>query len=438
MARLAVLLVVVLAWGAGLAPLAAAGTGGDWDPLAPLALPRQETGAARVGGTIYVVGGLQPGFPFQADATVEAYAIATGTWSFVTPLPVAGGLDHMGVVAWGGRVYVMGGYSGDFAARDETWIYDPALDAWSAGADMPAPRGACWAVTHGERIYVLGGENAAGQPTASTFVYDPAADSWSVGAPFTMPREHLTAATSGDFVYVIGGRTGASTNVNERYHPATDTWTTMAPMPTARSAMAVAELGGRIHVAGGETPQLFAVHEVYDVATDTWSCAAPMPLPRHGVAAVALFDRIVLPGGGTIQGLQPTTFVDSFVPQDHPWVALGDGLAGAGGVPYLSAYGSLGAGSTLRLVLEDAPAAAIATLVVGAGVLGAPFKGGVLVPPPDVLLPIPTDASGAFDVTGTWPAGVPSGVAIVLQAWIPDASGPKGFVSSGAAQGTTP
>jgi len=422
-----------------LAGAAAAGTGGDWSPLAPLAQPRQEIGAARIGGTVYVVGGLTPSFPFQADDTVEAYDIASDAWSFVAPLPVFGGLDHMAVAAHDGRLYVMGGFSGDFAARDETWIYDPGTDQWTAGADLPAPRGACWAVAHGERIYLFGGENAAGQATSTTFVYDPAADAWSLGAPFTVPREHLTAAACGDFVYVIGGRAGGATDANERYDPATDTWTTMAPMPTARSAMAVATLAGRVHVAGGETPQLFAVHEVYDPATDAWSCDAPMALPRHGVAGVALFDGIVVPGGGTIQGLQPTDVVDVFIPEDHPWSALGDGLPGTDGTtPYLSAFGTLAAGSPLRLLLEDAPPSATASLVAGLALLGVPFKGGVLVPAPDLVVPVPTNATGTAQVEGTWPAGVPGGTALLVQAWIPDAGGPAGFVASGAVQGTTP
>jgi hypothetical protein len=66
---------------------------------------------------------------------------------------------------------------------------------------------------------------------------------------------------------------------------------------------------------GGEVPQLFDVNEVYDPLTDSWTTALPMPIPRHGIAAVALDDRVLCPAGGTVQGLQPTTAADSFVPQ---------------------------------------------------------------------------------------------------------------------------
>ena len=59
---------------------------------------------------------------------------------------------------------------------------------------------------------------------------------------------------------------------------------------------------------------LFDVHEVYDIASGEWSCLEPMAIPRHGVAAVSLDDRVLLPGGGIVQGLLPTSAVDSFVP----------------------------------------------------------------------------------------------------------------------------
>ena len=119
-------------------------------------------------------------------------------------------------------------------------------------------------------------------------------------------------------------------------------------------------------------------------------------------------------------------------------MALGDGLAGSGGPPYLSVFGTLAGGTPLRLLLEDAPPSAVASLVVGLVQLGAPFKGGVLVPSPDLVLPLVTDATGALDITGAWPGGVPAATDLFFQAWIPDASGPVGFVASGAAQGTTP
>jgi N-acetylneuraminic acid mutarotase len=285
---------------------------GVWQLHAPLRLARQETGAAIIGDSVYVLGGLlfdNP--PLQATASVEIYRVSEGYWTFGDPMPVP--LDHHAVAALGGRLFVIGGYSADFIPRADVWIYEPQA-GWTPGPPLPSPRGAAWAVSHQGKIYVFGGTGPGGPATRSTFIYDPVANQWSPGADMPTAREHLNAVSAGSFIYVIGGRTGASTRVNERYNPATNQWNTMAPMPTARSAMAMAHLDGTIYAAGGEIPMLFALNEAYDITGNSWSAATPMAIPRHGVAAVALTDRIFAPGGGVVQGLAPTTAVDSYLP----------------------------------------------------------------------------------------------------------------------------
>lgn len=134
---------------------ALADEGGQWISLAPMSIARQETGAARIGNSVYVVGGLLAGFPFTATDTVEAYDITLDEWSFIKPMPEA--RDHMGCVSIGQKLYVIGGYSGDFNARVDVWEYDPTADKWSSVAPLPEARGACWTVAHEQKIYVFGG-----------------------------------------------------------------------------------------------------------------------------------------------------------------------------------------------------------------------------------------------------------------------------------------
>jgi WD40 repeat protein len=126
-------------------------------------------------------------------------------------------------------------------------------------------------------------------------------------------------------------------------------------------------------------------------------------------------------------------------PFANPWTGLGGGLAGVAGVPQLSGAGSLQPASTLELGLSDAAPLAVTTLVVGLATINLPFKGGVLVPAPDVVLAgLATDVGGAWQLPAVWPAGVPSGLQFFLQAWIPDAGGPAGFAASNGLQATTP
>lgn len=290
--------------------IAGASSGGEWQPLAPMQVARQETAAARVGDTVYVLGGLVAGSLTPTDVA-EAYHVPSNTWSEVAPMPV--GLHHTTCAVLDGEIHVTGGYRSGFVPRAEVYIYDPTENEWRDGTPLPEPRGAGWMVAHGGRLYHFGGVGPIGT-TATTYAFDPLAG-WSEVAPMPTPREHLNAAVVGAYVYVIGGRAGPSTDANERYDPVANTWLPRAALPTARSAMAMAPFDGRIYCSGGEVPQLFGVTELYDPVANAWNCAESMPIPRHGVAAVTLDDRILVPAGGVVQGLDPTNIVDSFVPE---------------------------------------------------------------------------------------------------------------------------
>jgi hypothetical protein len=77
--------------------------------------------------------------------------------------------------------------------------------------------------------------------------------------------------------------------------------------------------------------------------------------------------------------------------------------------------------------------------VLGGVALLLPFQGGVLVPELDVLVgPLATDPAGALALVGRWPAGVPSGFLVYMQAWVPDAAGPLGLTASNGLSATAP
>ena len=93
----------------------------------------------------------------------------------------------------------------------------------------------------------------------------------------------------------------------------------------------------------------------------------------------------------------------------------------------------------LAIELRGAVPMAPCVLVAGTSVALAPFKGGTLVPQPDVVLPdLVTDAEGSLQVNAIWPADVPSGIALVLQAWIADSGAPQGASASEALMATVP
>ena len=123
-----------------------------------------------------------------------------------------------------------------------------------------------------------------------------------------------------------------------------------------------------------------------------------------------------------------------------PWTDEGPGTslaASDGVVAVLTATGDLTPLAAGVVSLAFADSATSSTLVIGSTALNAPFKGGVLVPFPEVLLTLPLSAVGASSVPYVWPAGIPAGFPFWMQHWFQDAGNPGGFAASNALQGVT-
>jgi len=129
-------------------------------------------------------------------------------------------------------------------------------------------------------------------------------------------------------------------------------------------------------------------------------------------------------------------FVDAFPAE---WSDLGGGLAGANGVPGLVGEGTLFPGSTVKLKLSNSAFLSNAWLLWGVSRIDLGFKGGVMIPAPDIITgPLFVAFGGTAAAQGPMPSGVPSDVPIYLQYWIDDATGPLGWTASNAVQVVTP
>ena len=112
-----------------------------------------------------------------------------------------------------------------------------------------------------------------------------------------------------------------------------------------------------------------------------------------------------------------------------PWADLGQAKAGVSGPPRLLGGGPLTAGSENRLDLRDAAPSSIATLIVGTAAANVPLLAGLLVPSPQLFVPLPTDAAGATALPFVWPS-VPAATALYFQAWVQGASASFGYSAS--------
>ena len=100
--------------------------------------------------------------------TVEAYDLATGTWTTRAPLPFQPG-GSFGVGAAAGRLYVIGYDFGNGHIRAEA--YDPGTNQWTTTAAPPTARYAFAVSASNGLIYVVGGTDAS--PLGTVEVYDP-------------------------------------------------------------------------------------------------------------------------------------------------------------------------------------------------------------------------------------------------------------------------
>ncbi len=120
------------------------------------------------------------------------------------------------------------------------------------------------------------------------------------------------------------------------------------------------------------------------------------------------------------------------------WTDLGSGLAGGNEAPCLTGSGALAFQSTVAFELTNATPLATATFVVGTQAVNAPFKGGVLVPSPELLVAGVTDAAGALTLSGSVSLVLPSGLTMLAQTWLADSGAPHGYAASNAIMASVP
>ncbi len=121
------------------------------------------------------------------------------------------------------------------------------------------------------------------------------------------------------------------------------------------------------------------------------------------------------------------------------WTNLGSALAGTDGEPELIGKGPLVSSGTVTFTLAHARPAAAVFLVAGLSAVNVPFKGGTLVPSPDVVVfGLFTDAFGALSLPAALPPGLPPGLTLFLQDWIADPLGPQGWAASPAISASAP
>ena len=136
--------------------------------------------------------------------------------------------------------------------------------------------------------------------------------------------------------------------------------------------------------------------------------------------------------GGEVHGV-----VSTFSAHLRPlWADLGGALAGTSGTPQLIAKGALTAGGSVSFEVSDALPQGNGFYVVGFSALEIPLLGGTLVPFPDLLLALSTDAAGQLESTYSVPGFAP-GTTLFTQAWMIDPVAAQGASATNAVTATS-
>jgi hypothetical protein len=286
---------------------------GKWVRLADGPTSRGEVSAARIGDSVYVVGGFDAGG--RTSAVVQRLNLRSGRWSASPPMPEA--LNHMNAIGYGGDLYVVGGYSslGDAStgAVRGFWRFVPATGHWSAMPDAPLARAAAGAAVLGHRLYVAGGRSDTVPAISTLAIFDFDTGRWSLGPPLADAREHVAAVAADGAVWVLGGRVlGAGSFATvERYRPGASSWETLPSMPVARSGFqAVAGDGGIVAVGGEDGTTMVGEVERLDLATGRWGQLASLSVTRHGLGLVVDGPRVYAIDGGPGPGLTTSAVVE--------------------------------------------------------------------------------------------------------------------------------
>jgi YVTN family beta-propeller protein len=256
-----------------------------------LPAPVQLPGLARVGTSVFAVGGLD-----SADGSVaDVVRVAPGTPRRVGALPTA--IHDVGATALGSSLYVFGGGSASGPTAAITQVA-PSGDTRSAGR-LPMAMSDTTAVTMGATAYVIGGYTTT-SPLRSVLAFRPGRAPRQVGA-LPHPVRYAAAAAVGRRLLVAGGTDGTRArdeivSVDPVRHRAR----VIGHLPGRLAHAAGAALGGTFYVVGGRGDATASQRRgiwAIDPATGRVRPAGRLPTALSDLAATAAGSRLLVAGG---------------------------------------------------------------------------------------------------------------------------------------------
>jgi len=227
-------------------------------------------------------------------------------------------------------IWLLGGLSGNsfgatVAAVD---LYDPVTDSWyGALTSVPVPVSFAAYAAYGGKLYVIGGFDTSGILRDLVQIYDTASGTWSNGEAMIYPRANITAAVCSGKIYILGGSTGVNatagwvgSTTTQEYNMAGNTWTVSAltAFGTAGTERFSYAYNNVVYNFGGRTTfnGLVTTHDGYVPSFNlllSTSTEVVLPAARAGLSGAVYApsnnDAFVMMIGGASALSAPNSFV---------------------------------------------------------------------------------------------------------------------------------
>lgn len=266
-----------------------------WTARDPMPTRRAGLGLAAFEGRIFAIGGVRTNN--SATRFVEIYDPIANSWTEGAAKPTA--VTNISSAVLTGKIYVPGGCTNNGQAVNKLEIYDPGADKWAEGAALPQPRCGYGLTAYKDQLYLFGGwDGTAYQDTV--FVFSPDLNKWTrVESKLPQPLGYMGVATAMDFIYVSGGYNGQTESAQTyAFNPETGQWANKAPMQEKRGGLGLVNINNQLYAVGGGWEHPLATSERYDPVSDTWTAfETPFPHQWRNLGLTTLNSEIFAVGG---------------------------------------------------------------------------------------------------------------------------------------------
>lgn len=225
-----------------------------WTARASLPRPHGDVAALEHAGALFVFGGGAEG-----AATSDVWTLRDNIWTAPANLALPAPRRSSGAAVVGGTFYLLGGLSGtgsEFSLATSTvWAAKPD-GRWESRAPMPGPARFNLSVgVVGERIVVAGGcaeERGAIRNLDEVIAYDPSADVWTMLGRLPFASRAGCGLADADGLLIFGGYTDKFEAGILRYDVPSGTTETVGRLPTGLAGAYFLRIGSQILGVTGE------------------------------------------------------------------------------------------------------------------------------------------------------------------------------------------